>query len=112
MGLHWLFQDQGPDCCAGVLQAGGLGRLHTTTCHRTDDQLFPEILPFPFEIEIHFLGIVQQLALWNTLSGSQNMSHHSQHHLEEKSWLQVHVRLDSTLFRFALASGPPQDGQV
>lgn len=92
MGLHWLFQAQGPDCCSGVLQAGGMGRLHTTTCCMTDDQLFPEILPFPFEIEIYFLEIVQQLALWNTLSGSQNMSHHSQYHLGEKLWVQVYVR--------------------
>lgn len=92
MGLHWLFQDQGPDCCSGVLQAGGLGRLHTTTCCMTDDQLFPQKLPFPFEVEIHFPGTVQQLALWDTLSGSQNMSHHSQHHLKEKLWLQVQVR--------------------
>lgn len=22
VGLHWLFQDQQPDCCSGVLQAG------------------------------------------------------------------------------------------
>lgn len=56
------------------------------------DQLFTEKLPFPFEVEIHFPGTVQQLALWDTLSGSQNMSDHSQHHLEEKLWLQIQVR--------------------
>lgn len=67
-------------------------------------RLFPENLHFPFEIEIQFLGILQQFALWDTPSGSQNMSHHSQHHLKRNHGCRSRWET-STLFRIALASG-------